>query len=158
MHGGESITIKGSRLMMLFRLIDSTERATTGTVRAIDVKSLQAIICLQAEQFQEKNKKLQEQSTATLASISASSTAIPKEFLSSGSGISDDVVLELEDWMIKTRKIWSAKLQVELEALFLPQNYYFYHNDQAIQVLLISSFGPNFLKHSSHKPPLQFLI
>ena len=69
MHGGESITVKGSRLMMLFRLIDPTECATTGTVRAIDIKSLQATICLQAEKLQEQNKKLQEQSTTTLPSI-----------------------------------------------------------------------------------------
>ena len=29
-----------------------------------------------------------------------------------------------------------------MEALFVPQIYKFYHDEQAIQVLLISSFGP----------------
>ena len=57
-------------------------------------------------------------------------------------------VLKLEDWATQTKKIWLAKLQangartVDLEALFLQQIYKFYHDEQAIQVLLISSFGP----------------
>ena len=98
-------------------------------------------------QLQEKNKQLQEKSTATLASILAT-TAVPTKFLSSLLGIGDDVVLKLEECSTQTKKIWLANLQahgaetVDLEALFLPQIYKFCHNKQPIKVLLHSSFGP----------------
>ena len=122
-----------------------------------------------------KKQKSTAKSTATLASILATTaTAVPTKFLSSLLGIGDDVVLKLEDWATQTKKIWLAKLKangaktVDLEALFLPQIYKFYHDEQAIQVLVISSFGPfgeilgmaffEFLKALFHKPPLQLLI
>ena len=96
-----------------------------------------------------KKQKSTAKSTATLASILATTaTAVPTKFLSSLLGIGDDVVLKLEDWATQTKKIWLAKLKangaktVDLEALFLPQIYKFYHDEQAIQVLVISSFGP----------------
>ena len=73
--------------------------AATDTVLLIEVKSLHAFICLQEEllreqklQIQEKNKQLQEKSTATLASILAiTAIAVATKFLSSLLGIGDAV-------------------------------------------------------------------